>query len=127
MKPTKDQPFKVATHPCREENESRVSTKFVQLNRNETTSGEAFVSLPDCQEPLNLAKKRKFEANEQSDNCEPLTQNNIANSVAQFNTDKSLHQLNDLSSNNEHFKKPETEILRENLNQTKQDWWEMSC
>ena len=90
MKPAKDKLIKAAAHSRCEENESRASTKFVQLHRNETTPGEAFVAEPECQEPLNLAKKRKFEANQQSDNCELLIQNNISNSVARLETDKSL-------------------------------------
>ena len=54
VKPVKDQPFKAAAHSRREENGSKDSTKFVQLHRNETTYGEAFVAVPDCQEPLSL-------------------------------------------------------------------------
>ena len=78
VKPAKDQPFKTAEHLRHDKNESRASTKFVQLHRSDTTSGEAFVAIPDCEEPLNLAKKRKFTFNEQSDlNYEPFTQGQI--------------------------------------------------
>ena len=58
VKLAKDESFKAAAHLRRNENESRASTKFVQLHRNETTSGEAFVSITDSEKPLNLVKKR---------------------------------------------------------------------
>ena len=88
-----------------------------------TTSSEAIVAIPDSEKPLNLAKKRKFESNEQSDlNCEPFTENNISNSVTRLETDKRQHEVNHLSKNEVHFEHPETDILPENLNQLKQDW-----
>ena len=92
-------------HDGREENESRASTKFVQLHRNETTSGEAIVSIiQDCEKPLNLGKKRKFESNDLSYlNCEPFTGNNISNSVTRLDTGKSQHKVNHLSTNKVHF------------------------